>query len=388
MKRCLWLPFLGGLCALGPVSLDMYLPAMPRIAATFGVAGNDVQLSVASYLAGVLLGQLVHGLASDRYGRKPPLCAGLLIYSISSFACACLEQADWFVALRFGQGFGGSAGMVIARAMIRDRSDTREVARSLSLLMLIVSVVPLTAPLLGATLVGVSGWQAIFGLMGAAGVILLVATIGSPETRGANVYGPSGCGRLLEIVGGILQDRQFIAYTLSNGLLQGGMYAYISMSSIVVMQVHKQSPNVFGAIFAANSLGMVVAARVNARAVRRLALRRIVEKALWISAAMSMSVACLPELTLSLLLLVTFVYTAMIGFVAPNSAAMALARHAGHAGAASALLGTLLYGIGAIGSAVASHILPDAPTRALILVMATCSTLATLAFYGAPPNRN
>jgi DHA1 family bicyclomycin/chloramphenicol resistance-like MFS transporter len=167
------------------------------------------------------------------------------------------------------------------------------------------------------------------------------------------------------------------------------MYAYISISSMVVMGAYKQSPRIFGIVFAANSLGMVIAARINARLVRKFALRRIVEKALWISVATSIPVAASPgQPTLPVLLAVIFVCTTMIGFVAPNSAAMALAKHTEHAGSASALLGTFLFGIGAISSVVASHILPDAPTRALILVMGSCSALATLVFYWAPPNRS
>ncbi|MEX3956171.1 multidrug effflux MFS transporter [Trinickia sp. EG282A] len=389
VKRSLWLPFLGGLCSIGPVSIDMYLPAMPRIATTFGVARGDVQLSVTTYLVGVLVGQLVHGLASDRYGRKPPLCAGLLIYSVSSIACACIERADCFIALRFAQGFGGSAGMVIARAMIRDRTDTHEVARAFSLLMLIVSVVPLAAPLFGAAILGLSGWQAMFALMGALGVALLAGSIVSPETRSGDASVPSGRKRQFHALGGILASRRFIAYTLANGLLQGGMYAYVSMSSVIIVDAYERSPRAFGIMFATNSVGMVITARINAWLVRRFALRRIIERALWISVATSIPIAAAPEQpTLAMLLAVVFFYTAMIGFVAPNAAAMALADHAEHAGAASALLGTLLYGIGAISSVVASHIVPGTPVRALFVVMGACSALATLALYVAPPDRS
>ncbi|RDV00053.1 MFS transporter [Trinickia dinghuensis] len=360
----------------------MYLPAAAHMAVAFGVGANEIALSVPSYLAGVLIGQLAHGFASDRYGRKPPLYVGLLIYSVSSFACACVGRVDWFVALRFLQGIGGSVGMVLTRAMIRDRTDTRDAARAFSALMLIASVAPLMAPLLGATLLHMGGWRVIFASMGSFGVILFAVCRALPETldrsrRDLDTRSP-GPHHWREI----FRDRQFVACALSSGFLQGGMYAYIAMSAIVFLDEYGLSSGRFGIMIAANSLGMVVAAQINAWLIRRVDLQSIVRWGLWTSVASLMFLAGFAEKPpASVLFAAVFVYLSTIGFVAPNSAAIALARHTDSAGSAAALLGSLLFGIGVASGAIVTHVLPDTPTRALMLVMAACSALATLVFY-------
>jgi MFS transporter, DHA1 family, multidrug resistance protein len=376
--------FLGALCAVGPLSIDMYLPAMPHLVSAFHITASEIQLSIAIYLGGVLVGQLIYGFMSDRYGRKPPLYAGLLIYSLSSYVCS-YAGIDWFIAMRFFQGLGGSVGTVIARAMIRDRMSTSEAARAFSTLMLVVSVAPLTAPLLGTALLEVGGWRAIFVLMGLFGTLLLMTSMAMPETLCAKRAATSGWWRQLQILGRILWDRSFLTYTLSNGFLQGGMYAYISMSSFVVVNVYEKSPRFFSIVFAINSLGMVVAAQFNSRLTQKVALARIVEGALWVSVASSMVLVSLPSRpAVAVLLVVILIYLTTIGFVAPNAAALALTRHAANAGSASALLGTLLFGIGALSGAIVSRVLVDAPTRALVWVMASSSVLATVMFYMSP----
>lgn len=366
----------------------MYLPGVPEIAAAFRSEANQVALSVPSYLVGVLFGQLVHGFFSDRYGRKPPLYAGLLIYCASSFACACVDRAHWFLALRFIQGFGGSVGTVIARAMIHDRTDARETARAFSLLILATSVAPLLAPLLGTALMQVGGWRATFVSMGVFGGILLALCLALPETLERSRRTRIGVTHQFRCWGRILGDRQFVTWTLSNGLLQGGMYAYVSMSAIVLIGAYGQSSGVFSAMVSLGSLGMVIAAQMNARLVRRVELRSIVKWALRVSVGSMVALAGVSGNPPAVILFAAiFIYLSMIGFVAPNSAAIALARHAERAGSASALLGTLLFGMGAACGSIAAHIMPDVPTRALILVMTACSVLAMLVFCGTPDDQ-
>ncbi|HVW49714.1 MAG TPA: multidrug effflux MFS transporter [Trinickia sp.] len=382
VKSSLWLATLGALCAVGPLSIDMYLAATPAIAAEFGAAPSGVSRSIATYLVGVLLGQVIHGVVSDRCGRKPPLCAGLLVYSVSSFACACTSQIEWFVALRFVQGAGGSAGVVIARAMIHDRGDTRGMARSFSLLMLVVSVAPLVAPLAGSLLLDAIGWRAIFSAMGAYGVILVAVSTALPETHDRREGSPLTGESALRVCAQVFADRRFVTWGLSNGLLQGGMYAYVSLSSIVIIDAYQQPPGFFSIVFAANSLGMIVAAQINARLVMKMRLRSVVKTALWVATLSLGALAAVPgQPPLPILLAAIFVYLAAIGFVAPNSAAMALAAHADRAGAASALLGMLLYGVGALSGAVAVHVFPTSPTQAMILVMTSCSISAIMVFF-------
>lgn len=363
----------------------MYLPAAAKLAVAFEAEANEVALAIPSYLVGVVIGQLVHGSASDLYGRKRPLCIGLLIYTISSFVCMCVQSIDWFLALRFFQGLGGRAGMVLARAMVHDSTDLRQRARTFSILMLTASAAPLFAPLGGAGLLELGGWRAIFGAMGSIGLALLLLTKAMPETldrsKRTRTVGAYVSGNWFEIV----TDRQFNTWALSSGLLQGGMFAYFAMSATVFIDVYGLSPRLFSIAFAANSLGMVIAAQINARLIRRLPLVPVVRWALWASLVPSLALACSYEKPPALLLFANAVlYLSTIGFVAPNSAAMALTGHSDRAGAASALLGTLLHSVGALSAAVAAHILPGAPVRALILVMSACSVLATLTSYMAP----
>lgn len=375
---------LGALCAIGPVSIDMYLPAAPVMGAALGAAQSQVSVSLASYLVGVLLGQLSHGLMSDRFGRKPPLCGGLFLYTVASFACAWVAHVEWLIALRFIQGVGGSAGMVIVRAMVHDRADSREMARSFSLLMLVASVAPLLAPLAGATVLHAAGWRAIFGAMGIFGTVLFALSIAIPETHDRSRREHFCSKKTVRDWQNIVCDRQFLLCTLSNGFVQGGMYAYLALSSMVFIGVYGKSAMSFSVIFAIGSLGMVVGAQINARLVRRISLRRIAKNALWVSVASSVAIAAFPKTPpFAVLLVGTFIYLSSIGMIAPNLAAMALARHSSRAGSASALLGTVLYGVGALTGVMAAHVFTDAPTRALAVVMASCAVLAVLFLWGA-----
>nr|WP_275895787.1 multidrug effflux MFS transporter [Trinickia diaoshuihuensis] len=376
---------LGALCSIGPISIDMYLPAAATLTVAFGSAPSHIALSIPSYLVGVLIGQLTHGFVSDLYGRKRPLYAGLVIYAGSSFACSCTQTVDWFIALRFLQGIGGSAGMVLARAMVHDRTDLQERARTFSTLMLAASVAPLVAPLVGAGLLEVGGWRAIFWSMGTVGLALLALSVAMPETLPIDRRALTGSDRAPYGWREILYDRQFITWACTSGFLQGGMFAYFAMSARVFVDAYGLSSGLFSATFAANSLGMVIAAHVNGLLVLRLALKRVAKSALWVSLVPVLALLALYERPPTFLLLGSvFVYLSMIGFVAPNSAAIALARHAERAGFASALLGTLLFGIGAASAAIAAHVMPWAPERSLMLAMLGCSALAILCTYMTP----
>lgn len=379
MRQRGWLLILGAICAIGPLSIDMYLPGAPDMAREFGAGGQSIQLSVVSYLLGLIVGQLMYGPLSDHIGRKPPLYIGLTLYAIASVACLLAYSAPIFVFLRFFQGLGGCAGMVIARAVIRDKTAAIGTARALSLLMLVVSAAPLLAPLLGAALLSFWGWRAMFGTMALFGLFCLALIRFAmqetllPENRVAITWAKALNGYLV-----VLRDCKFMVYTICNGLVQGGMYAYIAGSSYILIDQYKMTPQQYGLVFAINSLGMIIASQINVYLVDRFELDNILSKTLIFLGGLGLLGLMVPEeIPISVLLPGFFFFLTCIGFVGPNAAAISLSEQAKHAGTASALMGTLIFVIGAI-CGIAVTILHDGTVRPLIIIMAICGISAAL----------
>jgi MFS transporter, DHA1 family, multidrug resistance protein len=378
-----WLILLGAICAVGPLSIDMYLPGAPAMAREFGTGAQAVQLSVVSYILGLVVGQLAYGPISDHVGRKPPLYVGLALYLVASVTCIFAVNSSTFMVARFLQGLGGCAGMVIARAVVRDRTEANGTARAFSLLMLVVSAAPLIAPLLGAVLFHYWGWRAIFMAMASFGVLCLVAVhLTMRETIHDADRGRLSWMSILRQYRVVIGDRRFLVYTLCNGIAQGGMYAYIAGSSFVLIDLYKVTPEAYGLIFAGNSLGMIAAAKLNMRLMTRFSLNYILETTFAFLAGLGLLALLVPEWpSMSVLLFGLFLFMTSIGFIAPNAAAIAMSGHAKNAGAASALMGTLLFAIGALcGFAVATF--HDGSVRPLVVVMGCCGIgAATLYFF-------
>lgn len=373
-KRNGWLFLLGSLCAVGPLSIDMYLPAIPAIANNFRVSESIVQLSVVSYLVGMLIGQLVFGIISDQIGRKRPLYLGLLLYVVASTMCIITHSSTVFIAMRLVQGLGGCAGMVIARAVVRDRTVGIDSARAFSMLMLVVSVAPLLSPLAGAALLHEYGWRVLFVVMASFGASCLVAvhytmheTVVLRE-RSAMSWRKAFTGFVT-----LLRCQTFMTYTLCNGLAQGAMYAYITGSPFVLIELYKLSPQAYSGLFALGSLGMIAASQINARLVAHFPLDTIIHWSALALAMLGLGGLLTPADELGPLSLGAGVFLCLtcLGFIAPNCAACALENQGSRAGIASALLGTILFAVGAFcGAAVA--IFHDASARPLVCVMAAC----------------
>src|SRR5262252_2323869 len=323
---------LGALTALGPLSIDMYLPSFQAIARDLAASPARVQLTLAVYFIALGIGQAFYGPVSDRFGRRRPLSVGLSVYVVASAGCALARSIETLVALRFVQALGGCAGMVIARAVVRDRFDEREAARVFSLLMLVT-------------------WRAIFwilsgfGLYGLATVLLFL-----PESLPRERRAQGGVGEALHVYASLLGDRAFMRHALSGALVMSGMFAYIFGSPFVFMQIHGVRPERFGWIFGAIALGLISASQLNRFLLARIAAPRILSRALVVTATAGSALAIvawsgvggLPALIVPL-----FVYVASLGFVFPNVIATALAPQGRRAGTASALLGTLQFGAGA-----------------------------------------
>ncbi|HUH39354.1 MAG TPA: multidrug effflux MFS transporter [Castellaniella sp.] len=354
-----WLILMGSLAAIGPLAVDMYLPSFPAIAADLGVPQGRVEQTLASYLLGLALAQLCYGPLADRYGRKPPLLAGLALFVLASLACANAATIDQLALWRIVQAFGGAAGMVIPRAVIRDHLETRDAAKALSLLMLIMGVMPILGPLLGAQALILGSWRTIFYIMATIGLMQWLAVVISmreslaPED--ANVLAPGFIARnYLDL----LQHRRFMAYTLAGGFGTAALFAYISGSPRVFITLYGIDPEYFGLFFGLNAAALIIASQFGARLLNRHVPGTLLLRAQGIAVAVTMTGLALTLvglISLPLLMACLMSFMACLGFVAPNAAALALAEQGQRLGMASALMGCLQMFCGAASGLAVSH---------------------------------
>ncbi|KAF3996805.1 Bcr/CflA family multidrug efflux MFS transporter [Glaciimonas immobilis] len=376
-----WLILLGALTAIGSLSIDMYLPSFPTIAKDLAVGSNLVQLTLASFLVGLAVGQIFYGPLSDHFGRKPPLYFGLGLYTLASLACLFAPNVTMLIIGRFMQGLGGCAGMVVGRAVIRDRMGAAGSAKAFSLLMLVMGISPILAPLIGGMVLKLWGWRVIFAGLTCFGLLCLIMIHTTmQETLVRKESTPLHLGRILKQYGALLVDRQFLAYALCGGLLQGGMFAYISGSPFVLIELHGIKPENFGWVFGVNAVGLIGASQVNARLVGKHTPDKILGRALWLPAGLTLVIALLVAAgvnNLPLLLIGFFGFLACYGFISPNASAIALAHQGHQAGTASALMGTLQFSLG-IMSGVSMSLWHDGTALPLMTVMAICALGALL----------
>lgn len=342
---------LGSLTALGPLSIDMYLPALPMLTRDLQTGPSQIQMTLSACILGLALGQLVIGPWSDTIGRRRPLFAGLAVYVVASLGCTVAPTADWLIGLRFCQGLGGSAALVIAMSVTRDLYHGAEAARFFSLLMLVMGLAPILAPLLGAQFLWLWSWHAIFVALAVAG-LLSIAVTGRflPETLPREKRHPAGIGAMLQAFGVVLRDRAFLGYALAGGLSFAAMFAYIAGSPFVLQKIYGLSPQAFSMVFGANAFGLIGFSQVNGRLVHRAGPRRMM--AVGVFAALVGGIALLAVFLgggpLTALLGALFLVVAAQGLIAPNASALALVNHARTAGSASALLGTFRFALGAM----------------------------------------
>jgi MFS transporter, DHA1 family, multidrug resistance protein len=342
---------LGALSAMGPLSMDLYLPGLPRMADDLGTAASPAQLTVTACLLGLAVGQLVAGPVSDARGRRGPLLVGLVAYGVASALCALAPTVWVLVALRFVQGLAGAAGIVIARAVVRDRHTGVAAARFFALLMLVNGLAPILAPLIGGALLQVTSWRGIFVVLAGAGAVLaLAAATGLPETLAPDRRHTGGLRATTAAFGTLLGDRAFVGYALSSGLAFAAMFAYIAGSPFVLQDLYGLSPQLFSVVFGANALGIVALSQVSGALVARTGPRRLLALGMCASAggAAVLLLGALAGLGLWGLLVPLWVVVASIGLIAPNATALGLASHGEHAGSASALIGMAQFSLGAV----------------------------------------
>jgi DHA1 family bicyclomycin/chloramphenicol resistance-like MFS transporter len=342
---------LAALSAFGPLSLDMYLPGLPPLTRDLHTTASAAQLTITACMIGLAVGQVIAGPLSDAGGRRRPLLAGIIGYTVSSVACAVSPTVGVLVVMRLIQGMAGSVGIVIARAIVRDLTGGTVAARLFGVLMGITGVVPVAAPLVGGQVLLVTSWRGVFIVLAAIGVPLLVATVVMlPETLPEHQRHDGGLGVVLGRFGALLRDRRYMPYALAFSLSFAAMFGYISGSSYVLENVFRISPQLFSVIFAVNSGGLITLSLIGSRAVGRrgsawLLRRGLVGTAVASIAALAVTVA---HAGLWPLLVCFFVLLCANGVVLPNGTASAMAAHTGSLGAASALLGLGQFGAGAL----------------------------------------
>ena len=371
---------LGGLSAFGPLSIDMYLPAFPAMAEDLGVSSEQIQLSLSVYFIGLASGQLVYGPLADRFGRRKPLLFGIGLFCVASLACALAPTLEWLLAGRFAQALGGCAGMVVNRAVVRDLCEPIDAAKAFSQLMLIMGVAPILAPLAGTALLGLAGWASIFWFLTVfAGLFALAVYFFLPETLPPHMA-PPPLRSAFERYIGLLREPLFMFHALTGGVAMAGMFAYISGSPYVFLELYKVPVEQYAWLFGSIAACFILSAQLNSRLLRRwsqLALIRGTTFIYMLATVTLLLAAWLQVESLWLFLPPLVLSVAIISQVLPNASACALAGHGHQAGIASALMGTMQFAIAGITSA-AVGMLHDNTAVPMAGVMAVCGLLTVV----------
>lgn len=374
-----WLVLMGLLTALGPLAIDMYLPAFPAIADGLGTDTAHVERTLGFYLLGLALAQMFYGPLADRFGRKPPLLVGLFVYAAASAGCAMSVNIEQLLFFRVLQSFGGAAGLVIPRAVIRDNFDTRDASKALSMVMLIMGATPILAPVLGGFLLEVGSWRLIFALIAiCAGLLLVASALTMRETRDPGYVTPLSVASILRNYMLVSRDKSFLYYSLAGGMGSAGMFAYLSGSPRVFMDVMGVEARYVGVLIGLNAAALIFTSQVNSRLLNRHSPERLFHHAQVASMVMTLAgvvLTLLGMLDLITLTICVMGFMASRGFVNPNSTALALAHQGRRLGIASAMLGTLNMIFGAIaGIAVSAWQVPTALPLTGILAFCACAS--------------
>lgn len=376
---------LGGLTALGPLSTDMYLPALPAVSRDVGATMALTQITLTAAILGLALGQVVAGPLSDRFGRRRPLLFGVAAFVVASLLCLAAPNASSLIVFRAAQGLAGAAGIVISLAIARDLFAGRALARGISLLMTVNFLAPIVAPVLGGQLLRFASWRSVFGALALIGVALLAAgAFGLGETLPSERRQTGGIPTALRAFRGLLAERRFVGYALVCGFAFAAGIVYISVSPFVLEAAYGLSPQRLSLLFGVNALGLAGMAQASARLASRASPRTLLA---WgvagiAGAGAALLIATLGGLGLGGVLASLFILVASLGLVAPNATALALADiDPRQAGSASALLGVLQMSIGAVSAPLVG--LAGSASAVPMAVAIAAFGVATVAAFGA-----
>ncbi|MGO1500677.1 MAG: Bcr/CflA family multidrug efflux MFS transporter [Marinobacter sp.] len=369
--------------ALGPLATDMYLPALPQIGSDFGSGTSQVQLTLSLYMAGFAIAQLVCGPLADRFGRKPIMIGGFVLFAVASIGCALASNIETLILCRFLQALGGSAGPVLGRAAIRDIYSPREAAKIMALLASIMALAPAVAPTLGGLMVAGLGWHSIFLVLAGYSLIMaVVVTFGIPEPMRPEYRQPLKLRSLLRNYRAIATDVSFLGYTLTNALLFSGLFAFLSGSSFVLIDFLEVPPQKFGLYFTGIVVGYVAGNLAAIRLGSRLVPDQILVRGLFIAVSAGGLMAALAlagVFSVWAVILPQALFMAGTGMVMPQTMAGAMANFPRMAGSASALFGFAQMAVAACAGMLVGH-LHDGTSLVMAAIIAICA-VCSLASY-------
>ena len=380
---------LGALTAMGPLAIDMYLPSLPAIGADLNASTGQTQATVAAFLAGMALGQFFYGPVSDRFGRRPAVLLGIVVFIVASAGCALAASPEQLLLGRFVQALGACAGGVVSRVIVRDQFDHHDTARVLSLLMLVMGLAPILAPLLGGVLLSFGGWRLNFWFMAVFGAILGVAALlRLRETRSHETTLQAQSENPLQAYAALLRQPRLIGYALAGALNGATLFTYIASSPELLIEIYGIPPELFGWVFGLNAVGIIGANQVNRWLLRTRTPDQVLARASIVAFALAAALAFFAVTGLGerwTVLPMLFLVLASYGLMGGNTTAGALSVDPRRGGSASALLGGLSFGAGALASSLTGLFHDGTPRpMALVMLLALGGSMLALRWLALP----
>ncbi|MCG6200209.1 Bcr/CflA family multidrug efflux MFS transporter [Psychromonas antarctica] len=373
---------LGAIAALTPFAIDMYLPAMPSISNEFSVSAGDIQFTLTAYMAGFAIGQLLHGPLADSFGRKPVLLIGILFFTLASVFSAISPNIEILTWMRVAQGFAGAAAAVVIQAIVRDMFEKEEFARTMSFIVLVMTLAPLIAPLLGGYMTIWFGWRSIFWLIALIALVVIVAiSFKIPETLPIDKRHPFRVHSVLRNYRSLVVSADAMLLILTGALSFAGMFAFLTAASFIFVELHNVAIEHVGYLFALNVFAMMVMTVVNGRLVRAKGSQWMLKLGLTIQlvGAILLLLGQIANLGLWGVVLPVMLYVSAISTVGSNSMAILLNDYPWIAGTASSLSGTLRFGLAGVAGAVISF-LPATSSWPMVVVICCCAILGFACF--------
>jgi len=370
---------LGSLTALGPFSIDMYLPGFSGIAKDLNTTVAKVSMSLSSYFIGISAGQLLYGPLLDRFGRKKPLFIGLLVYILASLGCVYVADIDSFILLRFVQAIGSCAATVASVAMVRDLFPVKDIPKVFSLLMLVLGLSPMLAPTIGGYVTEDYGWHMVFFILMCMGIaILIAAQVGLPNSYKPDTSISLKPKPIISNFLKVLKEPQFFTYAFTGSISFSGLFTYVAASPIIFMDIYHVDAKTYGWIFAFMSVSFIGSSQLNSVLLKKFSSQQMIFGALITQSVIAIVFLVLAAnnlLGLYETIAMLFLFLGCLGISNPNTAGLTMAPFAKNAGSASALMGAIQLGLGALASFAVGIFVKDS-VAPMVLIMTSTTIIA------------